>query len=86
MVVQRAELDQDDKPKWIGLMITMFLAGGLIFGAQDLMEWFSGEDFDDEDADVPQFLIDLSLRGLGLLRWLGGIVIVIGAIVGAVKL
>jgi hypothetical protein len=86
MVVQKAELDQDDKPKWIGLMITLFLAGGLIFGAQDIIEWMSGESLDDGTADVPQFMLDLGLRGLGLLRWAGAFVIVVGAIIGAIKL
>ena len=68
MVVQRAELDQDDKPKWIGLMITMIIAGSLVFGAQDIIEWFGDEDIGEEDSlGLPENVKDMVDRGLGFL-------------------
>jgi hypothetical protein len=86
-MLNQATLDQEDKQKYINIIVAAGIAGAIIFLAQDVMEWLLGMDFENPGStNIPAAITTMLGRILPFLRFIGGGLIVIAVIIAVSKL
>lgn len=82
------ELDTQERSKYMKIVVAAFIAGAIIFMAQEVMEWMLVVDFDKPDAstNVPPIVVSFLGKIIGFARFIGGGLIVLGIIVAVIKL
>ena len=81
------ELDTQERSKYMKIVVAAFIAGAIIFMAQEVMEWMLVVDFDkpDESTNVPPIVVSFLGKIIGFARFIGGGLIVLGIIVAVIK-
>lgn len=86
-MLNQAALDQEDKQKYINIVVAAGIAGSIIFLAQDVMEWLLGVDFENPTStSIPVVVTTILGKVLPFLRFIGGGLIVVAVIVAVSKL
>lgn len=86
-MLNQAALDQEDKQKYINIVVAAGIAGSIIFLAQDVMEWLLGVDFENPaSASIPPAITAILGKVLPFLRFIGGGLIVVAVIIAVSKL
>lgn len=87
VMLNQAALDQEDRQKYINIVVAAGIAGAVIFLAQDIMEWFLDVDFDNPGIqNIPPAVITMLGKILPFLRFVGGGLIVVVVIIAVSKL
>jgi uncharacterized membrane protein len=86
-MLNQAALDQEDKQKYINIIVAAGIAGAIILLAQDVMEWLLGVDFENPQAgNIPPAITAMLGKILPFLRFIGGGLIVVAIIIAVTKL
>lgn len=80
------ELAEEEKARWVRIVVAAVLAGTIIFLAQDMTQWLLGIDMDNPGNSLPQSLVDIVKKLFGVARYIGGVVVIIGLVAGVIKL
>lgn len=86
-MLNQAALDQEDRQKYINIVVAAGIAGAIIFLAQDIMEWLLGVDFESPSIQsIPPAITTMLSKILPFLRFVGGGLIVVVVIIAVSKL
>jgi uncharacterized membrane protein len=86
-MLNQAALDQEDRQKYINIVVAAGIAGAIIFLAQDIMEWLLGVDFESPGIQsIPPAITTMLSKILPFLRFVGGGLIVVVVIIAVSKL
>lgn len=86
-MLNQAALDQEDRQKYINIVVAAGIAGAIIFLAQDIMEWFLNVDFENPGTqNIPPAITAMLGKILPFLRFIGGGMIVVVVIIAVSKL
>jgi uncharacterized membrane protein len=86
-MLNQAALDQEDRQKYINIVVAAGIAGAIIFLAQDIMEWLLGVDFESPNIqNIPPAITTMLSKILPFLRFVGGGLIVVVVIIAVSKL
>lgn len=86
-MLNQAVLDQEDKQKYINIVVAAGIAGAVIFLAQDIVEWLLDVDFDNPGIqNIPPTITAMLGKILPFLRFIGGGLIVVVIIIAVSKL
>lgn len=86
-MLNQAALDQEDRQKYINIVVAAGIAGAVIFLAQDIMEWFLDVDFENPSVqNIPPAITSMLGKILPFLRFVGGGLIVVVVIIAVSKL
>ncbi|MEM4253440.1 MAG: hypothetical protein QXE84_07960 [Candidatus Nitrosotenuis sp.] len=86
-MLNQAALDQEDRQKYINIVVAAGIAGAVIFLAQDIMEWLLGVDFENPNIqNIPPAITTMLSKILPFLRFVGGGLIVVVVIIAVSKL
>lgn len=86
-MLNQAALDQEDRQKYINIVVAAGIAGAIIFLAQDIMEWFLDVDFENPSAQsIPPAITTMLGKILPFLRFVGGGLVVVVVIIAVSKL
>lgn len=86
-MLNQAALDQEDRQKYINIVVAAGIAGAIIFLAQDIMEWLLDVDFENPSAQsIPPAITTMLGKILPFLRFVGGGLVVVVVIIAVSKL
>lgn len=86
-MLNQAALDQEDRQKYINIVVAAGIAGAIIFLAQDIMEWLLDVDFENPSTQsIPPAITTMLGKILPFLRFVGGGLIVVVVIIAVSKL
>ncbi len=80
------ELTEEERVRWLRIVITAVLAGLIVFAASEITAWITGIDITKPQSDIPATLVDRVRMVFMLTRYFGGAIITIGVIAGVIKL
>ncbi len=80
------ELAEEEKARWVRIVVAAVIAGAIIMLAQDMTQWLLGIDINNPGANLPQALINVVQKIFAVARYLGAAVVVIGVVAGVIKL
>lgn len=80
------ELAEEEKARWVRIVVAAVLAGSIIMLSQDMTQWLLGIDISNPEGGLPQSLIDVVGKIFLVARYLGAAVVVIGVVAGVIKL
>jgi len=80
------ELAEEEKARWVRIVVAAVLAGTIIFLAQDMTQWLLGVNIDSPGGTLPQSLVDVVKKIFGVTKYIGGAVVIIGLVAGVIKL
>lgn len=86
-MLNQAALDQEDRQKYINIVVAAGIAGAIIFLAQDIMEWLLDVDFENPSTQsIPPAITTMLGKILPFLRFVGGGLVVVVVIIAVSKL
>ncbi len=86
LIVMLGELTEEERVRWLRIVITALIAGLIVFAAPEITAWITGIDITNPKDSIPTALVDRVSMIFMLTRYFGGAIITIGVIAGVIKL
>jgi len=80
------ELAEEEKARWVKIVVAAVVAGAIIFLAQDMTQWLLGISIDNPGGTLPTSLVDIVKKIFSVTKYLGAAIVIIGLVVGVIKL
>ena len=82
---EKTMVGEEDKGKWMGIISSSVIAGIIIAVLPETIEWFLEVDFSNPQ-NVPSSWATMWTQASTALKFVGGVMVVVGGIVGVIKL